>query len=79
MFYNFSLSFRGDEKESVILCSGTRTYEIKEAETSNTCLMVPNLKCKAETFIECSEKRIIEEVEVKGLFHTYLEVRFIDV
>ncbi|XP_011496455.1 PREDICTED: sister chromatid cohesion protein DCC1 [Ceratosolen solmsi marchali] len=67
------LSFRGDNKESAVLCSSTRTYEVKEAETSNTCLLIPNLK--DEVLLEEVEGRIIKEVEVKGMYSTYLEVR----
>ena len=68
------MSFRGDSKEPAVLCSATRTYEIKEAETSNTCLLVPNLKGKDEVTIEGSEEKIIETVNIEAMYNTYYEV-----
>ncbi|OXU23097.1 hypothetical protein TSAR_013014 [Trichomalopsis sarcophagae] len=70
-----TLTFRGDENEPAVLCSNTRTYEVKEAETSNTCLLVPNLKCADDMKDEEIEGHIAESVEVKGVYSKYLEVR----
>lgn len=74
VYFVIRLSFRGDDKEPAVLCSASRTYEVKEAETSNTCLLLPKLKLKNHVHIEGVEGRVIEEVEVKGIFSTYLEV-----
>lgn len=35
---------------------------------------MPNLKCKDEVMINGLEERVIEDVEVKGIYSTYLEV-----
>ncbi len=45
MFYYFenSLVFRGDANEHAVLCTGEATYEIKEAETSNSLLIFKDL------------------------------------
>ena len=75
IIYFTSLTFRGEKDEQLVLCTRTHTYEVKEAETSNTCLLIPNLKCKDEAFIVGLDGRIIEEVEVKGIYNTYLEVK----
>ncbi|XP_058790089.1 sister chromatid cohesion protein DCC1 [Phymastichus coffea] len=70
-----SISFRGEPEEEAVLCTSNRTYEVKEAETSNTCLLVPKLKLKDEVFVEGLTEKIVEEVEVVGAFKSYLEVR----
>ncbi|XP_076239631.1 sister chromatid cohesion protein DCC1 isoform X1 [Calliopsis andreniformis] len=33
-----SLMFQGNKEDSVVLCTKTRTYDVKEAETSNSCI-----------------------------------------
>lgn len=35
--------FKGDQKESAVLCTETKTYDVKEAETSNSILLLPEL------------------------------------
>lgn len=35
--------FKGDQKESAVLCTKTKTYDVKEAETSNSILLLPEL------------------------------------
>ncbi|XP_038218251.1 sister chromatid cohesion protein DCC1 [Zerene cesonia] len=37
------LIFKGDEEENVMLCTDNKTYDVKEAETSNSLLLVPDL------------------------------------
>ena len=66
------VSFRGDPEEPLVLCSATRTYEVKEAETSNTCLLVKDLKSEEQAW--AAEKRVVENVKVEGMFTSYLEV-----
>lgn len=34
---------RGDKDEGAVLCTGSKTYDIKEAEISNSMLLVPGL------------------------------------
>ncbi|CAG9792993.1 unnamed protein product [Diatraea saccharalis] len=43
------LIFKGDGDENVVLCTNTKTYDVKEAETSNSLLLVPGLLFAAET------------------------------
>jgi len=35
--------FKGDKNESAVLCTKTKTYDVKEAETSNSILLLPKL------------------------------------
>ncbi|XP_015929770.2 sister chromatid cohesion protein DCC1 [Parasteatoda tepidariorum] len=69
-----SLIIRGEPDESAVLCTKSRTYELREAETSNSLLLVPNLLMPDQ----CSsgEERIAPQ-EVSGIFHTYFELRSI--
>lgn len=39
----FRLVFRGDENDSAVLCTDKETYEIKDAETSNSLLLFRDL------------------------------------
>ncbi|RVE51795.1 hypothetical protein evm_003598 [Chilo suppressalis] len=43
------LIFKGDADENVVLCTNTKTYDVKEAETSNSLLLVPDLLFAAAT------------------------------
>lgn len=43
------LVFKGALQEKVVLCTSHKTYEIKEAEISNSLLVVPNLKLAQAT------------------------------
>lgn len=47
---------------------------MREAETSNSLLLVPNLKFHTEIIDSESNNRSIEGLEVKGNFASYLEV-----
>ncbi|GMR31775.1 hypothetical protein PMAYCL1PPCAC_01970, partial [Pristionchus mayeri] len=38
-----SFAFRGDADENAVLCTETRTYDVKETETSNTLLLTPKI------------------------------------
>ncbi|CAH2057124.1 unnamed protein product, partial [Iphiclides podalirius] len=44
-----SLVFKGHPDENVVLCTEDKTYDVKEAETSNSLLLVPNLLYAALT------------------------------
>lgn len=35
--------FKGDREESAVLCTENKTYDVKEAETSNSILLLPEL------------------------------------
>ncbi|XP_072948340.1 sister chromatid cohesion protein DCC1 [Epargyreus clarus] len=46
------LVFKGDPDENVVLCTNNRTYDVKEAETSNSLLLVPDLLFAASTGLD---------------------------
>ncbi|KAJ8710177.1 hypothetical protein PYW07_009543 [Mythimna separata] len=46
------LLFKGDPDENVVLCTSNKTYDVKEAETSNSLLLVPELLFATETGID---------------------------
>lgn len=45
-----SLVIRGDKKESAVLCLDDVTYDLKEAETSNTLLLLDNCLSEVDDF-----------------------------
>ncbi|XP_026728333.1 sister chromatid cohesion protein DCC1 [Trichoplusia ni] len=46
------LLFKGDQDENVVLCTNNKTYDVKEAETSNSLLLVPELLFAASTGLD---------------------------
>ncbi|KAI8432682.1 hypothetical protein MSG28_013647 [Choristoneura fumiferana] len=46
------LLFKGDPEENVVLCTSTKTYDVKEAETSNSLMLVPDLLFAAATGLD---------------------------
>ncbi|XP_045762587.1 sister chromatid cohesion protein DCC1 [Maniola jurtina] len=46
------LIFKGDPDENAVLCTSDKTYDIKEAETSNSLLLVPDLLFAASTGLD---------------------------
>ncbi|XP_076672058.1 sister chromatid cohesion protein DCC1 isoform X1 [Andrena cerasifolii] len=69
-----SLMFQGNEHDSVVLCTKNRTYDVKEAGTSNSCLLVPNLNLIGQTSTDADD-RVIKARNILGVFHTYYEVK----
>lgn len=59
----FSLVFRGTKDENAVLCTRSRTYDVKEAETSNSLLLLPDLKWPAEETVD-QMGRMLEEKQV---------------
>lgn len=45
------LSFKGGLSEKIVLCTDNKTYDVKEAEISNSLLLIPNLKLAQQTSI----------------------------
>lgn len=43
------LSFKGGLSEKIVLCTENKTYDVKEAEISNSMLLIPNLKSAEQT------------------------------
>ncbi|XP_067126212.1 sister chromatid cohesion protein DCC1 isoform X2 [Centruroides vittatus] len=65
---------RGDKNDSAVLCTDTKTFEIKEAETSNSLLLLPDINFPEE--IDNDDKtRIINVKEITDIFHSYFELR----
>lgn len=57
----FSVVFKGDKKESAVLCTETKTYDVKEAETSNSILLLPELTFPDEkaNITELTKRKVI--------------------
>ncbi|KAJ1527032.1 hypothetical protein ONE63_008576 [Megalurothrips usitatus] len=69
-----SLVLRGNKNDSAVMCTKSRTYEVKTAEISNSLALVPNILWNSDT--KCSsDERVLEEKEVLKVFYEYLEVR----
>jgi len=66
------LTMRGEAGENSVLCSDTKTFEIKEAETSNSLLLVSQL-CFPEQ-ISKTDTRKLGWKNVTGVFYKYLEL-----
>ncbi|KOC69042.1 Sister chromatid cohesion protein DCC1, partial [Habropoda laboriosa] len=69
-----SLTFQGNKEDTVVLCTKNQTYDIKEAETSNSCMLVPNLNLFEQTKVDAND-RIVKAYNISGVFHTYYEVK----
>ncbi|KZC09132.1 Sister chromatid cohesion protein DCC1 [Dufourea novaeangliae] len=69
-----SLTFQGNKEDSVVLCTKSKTYEVKEAETSNSCLLVPNLNLFEQTKAHTNDQ-VMKNYNISGVFHTYCEVK----
>ena len=68
------LIIRGDGEESATLCTETETFDVREAETSNSLLLLDQLKypdsCESKT-----SARELSTSRVTGIFHRYLEIK----
>uniref|UniRef100_A0A1B6HDZ0 Sister chromatid cohesion protein DCC1 n=1 Tax=Homalodisca liturata TaxID=320908 RepID=A0A1B6HDZ0_9HEMI len=69
--------FRGARDDKAVLCTEDKTFEVKEAETSNSLLLLPELKLAEDCKGDDEDVRQLEEREIVGVFHTYLELRLI--
>ncbi len=68
--------FRGEPNDWVSFCSDTATYEIKEAETSNSLLLVKDIKSHEELKNEALEdETLAHNVTVIKPFYRYLEMK----
>lgn len=97
MFYDlyklcklFRLVFRGDPNDFVVLCSETRSYAVKEVETSNSLLLLPELHLASEIaqgehtleirnvcFISFFLYNLLIS-QVNAISHHYLELKLIE-
>jgi len=67
-----TLIVRGEEGDNSVICSQNKTYDIKEAETSNSVLLVDRLSFPDQ--IDCNDDRKLCRDSVLGVFHKYLEL-----
>nr|CAD7446665.1 unnamed protein product [Timema bartmani] len=70
-----SLVFRGDIEDNAVLCTKDRTYEVKEAETSNSLLLIPDLLFLQEVSSWHQTNRALYHNKVVGVFYKYFELR----
>lgn len=56
------------------MCSSNETFEVKVAETSNSWILVENMKFHKETNAQSNDERILEGRKAIGPFFTYFEV-----
>jgi len=68
-----AVTFRGLPDDSAMLCTKERTFDIKEAETSNSLLVAPSLRLPEA--LDDGQERSVTSVKVNGVFRRYLELR----
>lgn len=66
------LTIRGDPNDSAVICTDTTTYELKDAETSNSLLLMRDMKWPDEG--DKGEIRVLPQ-KICGIYHNYLELR----
>jgi len=67
------LTFRGEDEESVVICSNNKTFDVKDAETSNSLLILPELSLAQD--IDENGERSLATRNVSGIFYKYLELQ----
>jgi len=67
------LTIRGDESENAVLCSRNKTFDIKEAETSNSLMMLDKVILPANIEKTTSDRKLRWST-VGGVFHKYVEI-----
>ncbi|VDK39082.1 unnamed protein product, partial [Anisakis simplex] len=72
-----SLTFRGELDDYPVLCTKDTTYCVKEAETSNTLLVLPQLDFTNDKSDE--NERILATRKVIAMQSRYLELKKINV
>lgn len=68
-----TVCFRGQKDDSATLCTSSKTYDVKMKETSNTLLLLPDLKLSDHMPSDGATQ--ILRPEVKAVQSTYLEVK----
>ena len=69
--------FRGDTDDSVVLCSDNEVFDVKEAETSNSLLIVKNLLDNDKCQEIADDDTNAHEVTVNKTFYRYFELKLI--
>ena len=62
IFVLFRLYVKGGESENIVVCTNDSTFELKEAETSNSLLVMPSLA--EATAVEVHEERKLKSQSV---------------
>ena len=72
-----TLILRGEAEDGVVLCSADKTYDVKEAETSNSLLLLDGVTWpqEASTGGGGDNPTRLERRSIQGVYHTYLEVK----
>ncbi|CAB3229623.1 unnamed protein product [Arctia plantaginis] len=65
------LIFKGDPDENVVLCTGNKTYDVKEAETSNSLLLIPDLLFAASSGLDETVNNISMECDSDTSFEKF--------
>ena len=68
-----TLTIRGEDAENAVLCSRDKTFEVKEAETSNSLLLLDRIVLPGQVDTAASA-RSLGWSSVGGVFHKYLEI-----
>ena len=68
-----TLTVRGEESENAVICSKEKTFEIKEAETSNSLLLVDRVTLPDQVDKSVTDRRLGWS-SVGGVFHKYIEI-----
>jgi len=70
-----TLYLRGSDEEPIVLCSKNKTYDFKEAETSNSMLLLPSLSLSKESTNASGNDRTLAWRNVTGIFYKYFELQ----
>ena len=72
LLFASQITLRGSSEDGAVLCTRNATFSVKEAETSNSLLLVPSLVLP--TSLEKTGQRALVASTVEGVFYKYLEV-----
>ena len=67
------MTIRGDLEENAVLCSSNKTFDIKEAETSNSLLLLDKVVLP-DNVDKSQSTRSLASASVGGVFYKYLEI-----
>ena len=68
-----TLTIRGDETENAVICSKEKTFEIKEAETSNSLMLVDSVTLPDQVDKSVTDRRLGWS-SVGSVIHKYIEI-----
>nr|CAG4644131.1 EOG090X09TV [Lepidurus arcticus] len=68
-----SLVIKGFELDDAVVCTHDQTFEIKEAGTSNSLLVLPSPS--TAPILNEDETRTVKQLNILGVYHTYYELR----